>query len=131
MCMVDINTTIVYSDGNMVKSVLSQPNSVTLLVYLLESGGSAKTSHIQDAVGNYNSVKSAGERLEKEGLVTITEHTGQSRYMLYELTEKGRDVAKHLKKAEDALQGILAEEDDYVSASGAVLSQINGEEKKD
>ena len=112
----------------MSKSVLSQPNSVTLLVYLLESGGSAKTSHIQDAIGNFNSVKSAGERLEKEGLVTITEHTGQSRYMLYELTERGREVAKHLKRAEDALQGIGID-DDFISASGAVLSKVN--EKRD
>lgn len=125
--MADINTSNLHTAFNMSKSVLSQPNSVTLLVYLLESGGSAKTSHIQEAIGNFNSVKSAGERLEKEGLVTITEHTGQSRYMLYELTERGREVAKHLKRAEDALRELYVEED-YIPASGRSIQAVKDKE---
>ncbi|MDY0246353.1 MAG: hypothetical protein RBR26_05460 [Methanosarcina mazei] len=87
------------------KTVLSQPNSVVILVFLLESGGQSKATFIRDVVGNYNSVKTAGQRLAEEGLVTITNYSGKSSYILYELTPRGRNVARHLQKAETEMSG--------------------------
>lgn len=85
------------------KTVLSAQNSVAILVYLVNQGGSAKASHIQNVVGNYNSVVTAGRRLEAEGLIKITIFTGKLSYHLYELTEKGRQVALKLNEAESLL----------------------------
>lgn len=85
------------------KTVLSAQNSVAILVYLINQGGSAKASHIQNVVGNYNSVVTAGRRLEAEGLIKITIFTGKLSYHLYELTEKGKLVAQKLKEAEEIL----------------------------
>ena len=108
------------------KSILSNQNAVPLLVYLYEKGGAAKASHILEAVSNYNSIKNVGARLEEVGLIKISENTevdqGKKRYyILYELTEEGREVAKHLKRAEDALRGLCVEED-YIPASGRSVS---------
>ena len=87
------------------KTVLSQPNSVVILVFLLESGGRSKATFIRDVVGNYNSVKTAGQRLAEEGLITVTNYSGKSSYILYELTPRGRNVAIHLQKAETEMSG--------------------------
>ena len=87
------------------KTVLSQPNSVVILVFLLESGGRSKATFIRDVVGNYNSVKTAGQRLAEEGLITVTNYSGKSSYILYELTPRGRNVARHLQKAETEMSG--------------------------
>ena len=59
--------------------------------------------------GNYDSVKNATRRLEEEGLVTWTEIPGKSRYIMIELTNLGKDVAKDLKRANDRLIGNLPE----------------------
>ena len=93
------------SKDESLKSVLSYQNSVVVLVFLYRSGGKSKAVFISDVVGNYNSVKSAGSRLKDAGLITITEHAGQSGYFLYELTDLGRDVAQHLDAAERAISG--------------------------
>jgi len=91
------------------RSVLSNTNSVAVLVYLYRAGGSAKVSYILESVKNFNSIKSAGSRLEEANLITITEHTGRSGYFLYELTDLGRSVAQHLDAAECAMSGEHAE----------------------
>ncbi|MCK9323244.1 MAG: hypothetical protein M0P07_04740, partial [Candidatus Methanomethylophilaceae archaeon] len=46
-----------------------------------------------------------GQRLAEEGLVTITNYSGKSSYILYELTPRGRNVARHLQKAEIEMSG--------------------------
>jgi len=87
------------------RSVLSNTNSVAVLVYLHRAGGSSKVSYILESIKNYNSIKSAGSRLEEAYLITITEHTGRSGYFLYELTDLGRSVAQHLDAAERVIGG--------------------------
>ena len=77
---------------------------MAILVYLVNQGGSAKASHIQNVVGNYNSVVTAGRRLEAEGLTKVTINTGKLSYHLYELTERGQLVANILKEAEELLE---------------------------
>ena len=48
------------------KSVLSKPNSVGILIYLLESDGASKMTFIQTAMGgNYDTIKNAVKRMEK------------------------------------------------------------------
>lgn len=89
--------------GKDVKTVLGFQNSVPVLIFLLESGGSAKSGYIREAVGNYNSIKSAAQRLSESGLITITAFGGKSSYILYELTELGRMVAEDLKRANDRI----------------------------
>jgi len=102
------------------KTVLSQPNSVVILVFLLESGGHSKATFIRDVVGNYNSVKTAGQRLADEGLITVTNYSGKSSYILYELTSRGRNVAIHLQKAETELSGeIIIDPDTDTEPSNA------------
>lgn len=86
-----------------VKTVLGFQNCVPVLIFLLESGGSAKSGYIREAVGNYNSIKSAAQRLSDSGLITITAFGGKSSYILYELTELGRLVAEYLKRANDLI----------------------------
>ena len=61
--------------------------------------------------GNYDSVKNATRRLENEGLLTWTEIPGKSKYILIELTDLGRDIAKDLKRANDRLMGNIQESD--------------------
>ena len=89
-----------------VKTVLGFQNCVPVLIFLLESGGSAKSGYIREAVGNYNSIKSAAQRLSDSGLITITAFGGKSSYILYELTELGRLVAEYLKRANDLVLGV-------------------------
>ena len=89
-----------------VKTVLGFQNCVPVLIFLLESGGSAKSGYIREAVGNYNSIKSAAQRLSDSGLITITAFGGKSSYILYELTELGRLVAEYLKRANDLILGV-------------------------
>jgi len=88
-----------------VKSVLSYQNAVALMVHLHRTGGSSKAVFLVDVIGNYNSVKSVGAKLQGEGLITITEVPGRSRYILYELTDRGRSVAQHLDAAERVRSG--------------------------
>ena len=91
------------ASGKDVKTVLGFQNSVPVLIFLLESGGSAKSGYIREAVGNYNSIKSAAQRLSESRLITITTFGGKSSYILYELTELGRMVAEDLKRANDRI----------------------------
>lgn len=113
------------------RSVLSNQNAVPLLIYLYENNGSAKSSHIMEAVPNFNSIKNVGEKLRDAGLISITEcpgeQPGRRNYIQFKLTETGFEVAKHLKKAEDALKGLPS--DDFIPASGSILSEVK--EKRD
>lgn len=108
-------------------NIIGQQNVATFLIFLLDLGGSSKATFIQKVISNYSSIKKIGDVLESEGLVTITNVTEKNSYILYELTEKGLEVAKHLKKAENALKGIYG--DDYISASGRGIPAID--EKKE
>lgn len=92
----------------MSKSVLSASNSVAVLISLYLKGGKSYASLLVDSVGNYNSVKSAAKRLEKENLLIILEL--DSGNIIYELTDLGRRVAAELKRAEDILAGLDPEE---------------------
>lgn len=83
--------------------MLGYPNTVPVLIYLYEAGGSTKSSYITEVVSNYNSVKSAAMRLYDEGLIKIVKHDGRSSFITYELTELGYEVAKDLKNANDKL----------------------------
>lgn len=95
------------------KSILSYPNAVDILVFLFESGGSSKATHIQEGVGlNYNSLKNSAAKLNEEKLVTIVETKGKSRHITYALTPLGEGIAKDLKKAKDRLKGITQQEDE-------------------
>ncbi len=92
------------------KNALSKANAVPIIVYLFENGGSSKATFIQTALNlNYNSVKNCCALLCEEGLVVSSEHTGKSRYILYELTPLGHAVAADLKRASDRIAGILLE----------------------
>ena len=95
-----------------VKTVLGFQNSVPVLIFLLESGGSAKSGYIREAVGNYNSIKSAAQRLSDSGLITITAFGGKSSYILYELTDLGYKVAEDLKRANDRILETMSEDPD-------------------
>jgi len=90
-----------------VNSVLSKPNSVGILVFLINSQGEAKATHISEAMNsNYDAIKNAANRLKDENLITITRYPGKSSYFLYKLTPHGEVVAKDLKRAQDRLDGI-------------------------
>ena len=92
------------------KTILSRANSVGILVFLYENGGSSKATFIQDALGgNYDSIKNAVFRLESEGLLTTQEIPGRSKYISIKLTEKGFDVAADLKRANDKILGLSPE----------------------
>ena len=102
------------------KSVLSKTNSVGILVFLYESGGSSKATFVQSAVGlNYDSFKNSATRLEAAGLLTIVKTTGKSKFILYSLTQLGQEIARDLKRAQDRLNGIAVEDDqtDYETSS--------------
>lgn len=101
-----------------VKTVLGFQNCVPVLIFLLESGGSAKSGYIREAVGNYNSIKSAAQRLSDSGLITITAFGGKSSYILYELTELGRLVAEYLKRANDLILGVQTVDTTGIIATG-------------
>ena len=85
------------------KTVLGYPNTVPVLIYIYEAGGSTISSYITEVVRNYNSVKSAAMKLSDEGLIRIVKHDGRSSFITYELTELGFEVAKDLKNANDKL----------------------------
>ena len=106
--------TFVMIEGRTSKSVLSKPNSVGIMIHLLESNGTSKMTFIQAAMGgNYDTVKNAVKRLEDEGLLTQKEIPGKSKYILVELTDLGYLVAEDLKRANDR---ILAHASDHESS---------------
>ena len=85
------------------KTVLGYSNSVPILIGIYENGGSIKSGHLRENIGNYDSIKNAADRLEDAGLITISHFDGKSAYIQYELTELGLLVAKDLKKANDRI----------------------------
>lgn len=111
------------TEPSSIKTVLGFQNSVPILIYLYEAGGSAKSGHLREAIGNYNSIKSAASRLEEAGLIKITSFSGKSAYILYELTDLGTDIARDLKRANDRLNGLLPEPEDNPSTSPEPVGQ--------
>ena len=104
---------VVMNSAESSKSVLSKPNSVGILVYLLESEGASKMTFIQTAIGgNYDTIKNAVKRLEGVGLLMQSEVPGKNKYILVELTDLGFSVAEHLKRANDLILN------DTISGSG-------------
>jgi len=87
------------------KSVLSQQDSVPMLVFLLKSNGSARSSDLQKVIPDRDSLESIASTLESEGLIEITQYFDESAYTLYTLTPRGQNVAAHLHKAEKVLSG--------------------------
>jgi len=94
------------------KSVLSQQDSVPMLVFLLKSNGSARSSDLQKVIPDRNSLESIASTLESEGLIEITQHFDESAYTLYTLTPHGQTVAAHLHKAEKVLSGEVVTDPD-------------------
>ena len=109
-------------------TVLSKPNSVGILVFLLEKGGSSKATFVQKALGgrNYDSIKAAISRLEAEGLLTTEIVPGRSKYIQIKLTALGMDVARDLKRANDRVLGLAPEPADNFSASQIEGDKMNG-----
>jgi hypothetical protein len=80
---------------------------VDFLVFLFRSGGTSKATFVWNAIGgNYDTTKNSALRLKKAELITISEHSGKSAYIQYELTELGRSVAAHLADADDCMNGV-------------------------
>lgn len=82
------------------KTVLSSPNAVGMLVYLLEVGGSTRASYLRKVVKNYDSIVKTGRALEDTGLLNVRIEKDRIIFHSYELTEKGRKVAEKLREAE-------------------------------
>lgn len=83
------------------KTVLSMPNTVGILVYLLKVGGKTRASYLRSVVKNYDSIVKTGRILEDIGLLKIVVRKDRIIFHSYELTEEGRKVAKRLKEVED------------------------------
>ncbi|MGN0137417.1 MAG: hypothetical protein ACI381_02255 [Candidatus Methanomethylophilaceae archaeon] len=101
-------------------TVLSEKNSVAVLVFLLECGGSSKSTPILEAIqGNYSTLSgSIRERLEDAGLVTVRRTTGKSPSLIWTLTDKGVRVAGLLKQANDLVIESMNPVADELSAGG-------------
>ena len=110
------------------KNALSKANAVAIMVFLYEQGGSSKATYIQSGLSmNYNSVKNCCSSLVKENLMTETEHMGKSRYILYELTPLGLDVAADLKRANDRILGIPPESSTNCGSSEEKMDSVTEE----
>lgn len=110
------------------KNALSKANAVAIMVFLYEKGGSSKATYIQSGLSmNYSSVKSCCSSLVREGLMTETEHAGKSRYILYELTPLGLDVAADLKRANDRILGNTPEPSTNCGSSEKKMDSVTEE----
>ena len=99
-------------DDETQKSVLSKSNSVGILVFILQSGGSSKATFIRDFLGtSYYAMQNSAARLIEGGLLTIEKFHGKSGYTLYTLTDRGRAAAQHLDAAERTISGELSVEE--------------------
>ena len=102
------------------RTVLSQQNAVAMIIYLSESGGSAKISYIRHVIPNYASVKTIAAALAEEGIIEIIHVGGKNAHLLCKLTPLGEDIAKDLRRANARLAGTLpADEETNHGASMA------------
>ncbi|TQS80918.1 hypothetical protein A3206_04275 [Candidatus Methanomassiliicoccus intestinalis] len=85
------------------RNILSMRYSTDVLVTVLESKERCKFSDLNEFVTNYSTLNSLLSAFEKEGLVVI-EEVMRPHYTRYiDLTDKGREIAEHLKQANKLL----------------------------
>lgn len=124
---------VITSSSMALVTVLSEKNSVAVLVFLLECGGSSKSTPILEAIqGNYSTLSgSIRERLEDAGLVTVQRTTGKSPSLIWSLTDLGTRVAMLLRQAnelvEDAMADAPVDEMTAAGGGGAKLPHIDPE----
>lgn len=113
-------------------TVLSEKNSVAVLVFLLDCGGSSKSTPILEAIqGNYSTLSgSIRERLEDAGLVTVQRTTGKSPSLIWSLTDLGTRVAMLLRQANELVEDAMADvpvDEMMAAGGGAKLPHIDPE----
>ncbi len=85
------------------ESILGKQYVTPLLVRLLE--GESMMTQLSDIVSNYSTLRLVIRDLKDVGYVEIQETFQDKRKIFIYLTEKGRAVAEHLKRAEDVSKG--------------------------
>ncbi len=85
------------------RDILSMRYSTDVLVTVLESEKRCKFSDLNKFVTNHSTLNSLLAAFEKEGLILI-EEVMRPHYTRYiDLTDKGREIAEHLKLAKELL----------------------------
>ncbi len=92
-------------------TVLDQPAAVSLIVYLYKTGP-VVGKNLKGVVSNYPRMKRLAEQLRDEGMISIKMEKRPMITLVFSLTEKGKELAGHLKAASDMLSPIA---DSYAS----------------
>ena len=90
---------------------LDLPYAKSLIIVLLDKGEVTMTS-LQSIATSYNTVRKVMESCQKDGLVKIREVVAGRKTRFVSLTEKGREVAEHLKKAGESAKGLTIHEEE-------------------
>ena len=89
-------------------AALSLSYAKDILLALLERGR-IPMSYLRDVVISYQTITKLIEAFKNEGLVTVTEVKEPRRVLYVELTQKGKQVALHLKDAEAVIKGEVSQ----------------------
>lgn len=94
-------------DG-LLSDILAGRHTTPVLIHLLER--ERMMTELSVVVSNYSSLRLLVRDLQDAGYVTSKETFKDKRKILVSLTPKGRAVAEHLKKAEEAAMGTISQE---------------------
>ena len=73
------------------------------LILALHENGKMQGGQLRDIIKNYDTAVKTARKLESVGLIKVHIEVGKRTIHWYELTEKGQNVAKFLKQAQDII----------------------------
>ena len=101
--------------------ILDRSYAKSILIFLLENNGEAKKSDFSKIATSWKTLSDVISALQQEGYLTISEQIRGRKTFNIKITDKGRQVAKKLKEAEE-----VAESPDTQQAKGVI--HIGGED---
>ena len=102
-------------------------HKMSTIVYIYKCGGHCKKSDVYENVSKIPAMVNKIRDLEDMGLLVETK-SGEKNKIYLDLTEKGMRLAKAILNKERILNDEEIEEENFVTSSGAVLSEV---EKRD
>ncbi len=92
-------------------SSLSKKYAVDVLKYILQKGRIKKSDLLEIITSSWTLDKLI-PKLEKDGLISLSESVVGRRTYSISLTPKGRAVAEQLKKTDEVAKGVIIHEDE-------------------
>ena len=94
--------------------VLDRSYAKSILILLLDHNGNAKKSDFSDIATSWKTLSDVISGLQQEGYLTISEQIRGRKTYEIKITDKGRQVAKKLKEAEEVADSPADQEADAI-----------------